>query len=299
VSQSNFHIRTIWQLTRGAMAAAQRFARVPEIVGLHWFQYYDHHNRGREDGEDYNFGLVDINGRPYERLVETFSRINPRLADLHQRQPDTAVRNRPRPWQIPYAAMDAQDRSLLEEWPKEQALIAPVTAPKPEIPFGDSYVAWSSNGLNLVMIAMDHYDSDLLAYEDEFPLQETFRIDWVVDAGGGARRFTPYIVPPRVFPESGAPMTRPRLCVADRVSCHPVPGAVTTYFGSDQPRITSEVALPWRALGVTQPTSQGHLRMEIAATARHRSRWMSWSGLPPVQSMQNPSRSRLVGLAGN
>ena len=48
VSQSNFHIRTIWQLTRGAMAAAQRFARLPEIVGLHWFQYYDHPNGGRE-----------------------------------------------------------------------------------------------------------------------------------------------------------------------------------------------------------------------------------------------------------
>jgi hypothetical protein len=171
--------------------------------------------------------------------------------------------------------------------------------PKPEIPFGDFYVAWSSNSLNLAMIAMDHYDFDLLAYEDEFSLEETFRIVWGVDAGGGARRFTPYTVPPRVFPESGAPMMRPRLCVADRVSCQPVPGTVTTYFGSDQPHITIEVALPWRALGVTQPTSQGHLRMEIAATARHRSRWMSWGGLPPVQSMQNPSRWRLVGLAGN
>jgi hypothetical protein len=138
VSQSNFHIRTIWQLTRGAMAAAQRFARLPEIVGLHWFQYYDHPNGGREDGEDYNLGLVDITGRPYERLVETFSRINPRLADLHQRRPDTAVRNRPRPWRIPYAAMDAQDRSLLEEWPKEQALIASVTALNPKSLLGIS-----------------------------------------------------------------------------------------------------------------------------------------------------------------
>jgi hypothetical protein len=85
----------------------------------------------------------------------------------------------------------------------------------------------------------------------------------------------------------------PRFYLADQVQ------TVTTYFGSDQPHITIEVALPWRALGVTQPTSQGHLRMEIAATARHRSRWMSWGGLPPVQSMQNPSRWRLVGLAGN
>jgi hypothetical protein len=297
---NNGHLMTVptqAERTRGAIAAAQRFARVPEIVGLHWFQYYDHPYGGREDGEDYNFGLVDINDHPYERLIEAFSRINPRLADLHQQGPETAVRNWASPWQIPYAAIDAQDRSL-EEWPKEQALIAPLTAPKPEIPFGDFYVAWSSDGLQLAMIAMDYYDSDLLAYDDEFPLQEAFRIDWGVDAGGGARRFTLYIVPPRVFPESGAPMMRPWLCVADRVSCQPVPGAVTTYFGSDQPRITIEVALPWRALGLTEAPAQRSLRLELAATAWHRSRWMSWSGLPPVQAMQDPSQWRPVRLAG-
>jgi hypothetical protein len=298
---NNTHLMTVptqAERTHGAIAAAQRFAREPQIVGLHWFQYYDHPYGGREDGEDHNFGLVDINDRPYERLVEAFSRINPRLGDIHQRGPETAVPNGASPWQIPHAAIDAQDRSL-REWPKERALSPALIAPKPEIPFGDFYVAWSPTGLQLAMIAMDYYDSDLLAYDGEFPLQEAFRIDWGVDAGGGARRFTLYIVPPPMFPESGAPMMRPRLCVADQVSCQPVPGAVTTYFGSDQPRITVEVALPWRALGVTEPTSQAHLRMELAATAWHRSRWMSWSGLPPVQSMQDPSQWRLVELAGN
>jgi hypothetical protein len=88
------------------------------------------------------------------------------------------------------------------------------------------------------------------------------------------------------------------LCGADQISCHPVPGAVTTYFGSDQPRITVEVSLPWRALGLTEPPSKGQLRIELAATAWHRSRWMSWSGLPPVEAMQDLSRWHLVRLAG-
>jgi len=296
---NNGHLMTVptqAERTRGAMAAAQRFAREPQIVGLQWFQYYDHPYGGREDGEDYNFGLVDINDRPYERLVEAFSRVNPRLADLHHQLPDTAVGNRAGRWQIPHAAIDAQDRSL-GEWPKEHALIAPLIAPKPEIPFGDFYVAWSSDGLHLAIIAMDYYDPDLLAYDGEFPLQEAFRVDWGVDAGGGPRRFTLYIIPPRVFPESGAAMMRPRLCGADHVSCESVPESVTTYFGSDQPRITVEVSLPWRALGVTEPPLQKHLRIELAATAWHRSRWMSWSGLPPVQGMQDSSRWRLVRLA--
>ena len=37
---------------------------------MHWFQYYDHPKGGRPDGEDYDFGLVDINDRPYRRLVD-------------------------------------------------------------------------------------------------------------------------------------------------------------------------------------------------------------------------------------
>jgi hypothetical protein len=100
-----------------------------------------------------------------------------------------------------------------------------------------------------------------------------------------------------VFPESGAAMMRPWLCGADQVSCESVPESVTTYFGSDQPRITVEVSLPWRALGVTEPPLQKHLRIELAATAWHRSRWMSWSGLPPAQGLQDSSRWHLVRLA--
>ena len=297
---NNSHLMTVptqSERTNGAMAAAQRFARDPQIIGLHWFQYYDHPQGGREDGEDYNFGLVDINDRPYERLVEAFSRVNPDLPALHEQMPDTTLPVHDGPWQIPRAVIDVRDRSL-GEWPKEQALIGPLIAPDPEIPFGDLYVAWNPDGLHLAVIAMDYYDPDLLAYDGEFPLQEAFRVDWGVDAGGGPRRFKLYIVPPRVFPERGAPMMRPRLCGADQISCHPVPGAVTTYFGSDQPRITVEVSLPWRALGLTEPPSQGQLRIELAATAWHRSRWMSWSGLPPVEAMQDLSRWHLVRLTG-
>jgi hypothetical protein len=298
---NNGHLMTVptqAERTDGAMAAAQRFAREPQLVGLHWFQYHDHPQGGRDDGEDYNFGLVDIHDRPYERLVEAFSRVNPRLGNLHQQLPDTAQLNRQDPREIPHAAIDARDSSL-GEWPKEQALLAPLIAPRPEIPFGDFYVSWSPTGLHFAMIAMDYYDPDLLAYGDEFPLQEAFRVDWGVDAGAGPRRFRLYIIPPRVFSESGTTMMKPRLCGANQVSCQAVPGAVTTYFGSDQPRITVEVSLPWRALGLTEPPSDGQLRIELAATAWHRSRWMSWSGLPPVQAMQHPSQWHLVQLAGH
>jgi hypothetical protein len=175
--------------------------------------------------------------------------------------------------------------------------VAPLIAPRPEIPFGDFYVSWSSSGLHFAMIAMDYYDPDLLAYSDEFPLQEAFRVDWGVDAGAGPRRFRLYIIPPRVLPERGTTLMRPRLCSASQISCESVLGAVTTYFGSDQPRITVEVTLPWGAMGLTELSSREDLRMELAATAWHRSRWMSWSGVSPDEAMRDPSQWRRVRLA--
>ncbi len=77
-------VQTQAQRARGATAAARRLAGDPWIVGMHWFQYYDHPRGGRPDGEDYNFGLVDIHDRPYEEITAAFSRVNPALAGIHE-----------------------------------------------------------------------------------------------------------------------------------------------------------------------------------------------------------------------
>jgi hypothetical protein len=281
--------------TRGAMAAVERLAHEPQIVGIHWFQYHDHPRGGRDDGEDYNFGLVDINDRPYEALVEAFSRVNPRLPEKHQQARLSSTPVLAAAPEIPEAHIDARDHSL-GEWPKEQAFVPRLVAPTPEIVFGDFYLAWNSTGLHLAMIGMDYYDPVLLAYDNQFPLEEAFRVDWGVDAGAGSHRFTLYVIPPRVFPEKGTPMMQAWLCRTDEVPCQSVPSAVTTYFGSDQPRITVEVSLPWQAVGVAGPPPHQQLRMELAATAWHRSRWMSWSGLQPAVAMQDPARWRSVRL---
>jgi hypothetical protein len=281
--------------TRGAMAAAERLAHEPQIVGIHWFQYYDHPRGGRDDGEDYNFGLVDIDDRPYDDLVEAFSRVNPRLPEIHQQARLSSPPVLAAEPEIPEANIDARDHSL-GEWPKEQALVPGLVAPAPEVVFGDFYLAWNSTGLHLALIGMDYYDPVLLAYDNQFPLEEAFRVDWGVDAGAGPHRFALYLIPPRVFPENGTPMMQAWLCRTDEAPCQSVPTAVTTYFGSDQPRITVEVSLPWQAVGVAGPPPHQQLRLELAATARHRSRWMSWSGLQPAVAMQDPARWRSVRL---
>ena len=75
--------------TRRDRAAAVRnrlklFASLPYVVGAHWFQYTDEPTHGRpKDGEDYNFGLVDIDDRPYEELTTAFTKLHDELPLLH------------------------------------------------------------------------------------------------------------------------------------------------------------------------------------------------------------------------
>ena len=46
-------------------------AKEPYIMGSHWFQYMDRPPGGRWiDGEDSDYGIVDVNDRPYEKLIE-------------------------------------------------------------------------------------------------------------------------------------------------------------------------------------------------------------------------------------
>jgi hypothetical protein len=41
----------------------------PHFVGAHWFQWSDHAVMGREDGENYRLGFVNVVDRPYKKLV--------------------------------------------------------------------------------------------------------------------------------------------------------------------------------------------------------------------------------------
>ena len=285
-------VRTQKERARGAAAAAERFAREPSIVGTHWFQYYDYPRGGRADGEDYDFGLVDVEDRPYEELVAALGAVNPRLAAIHR---DSARPSTAESAGIPEAHIDPTDRSLAD-WPKERALVSGLVAPDPEIVFGDLYLAWDRDGLYLATIAMDYWAPELVRPGEELPLEECFHVDWGIDAGSGPRRFALYIVPPQTVSAKGMYLMHARLCRVEDGRCEAVPGAVASYFGADQPRITAEVRLPWRALGVEGPPRHP-VRMDLAASAFHRSRWMSWSGRPPGATMRDPARWRSLALS--
>jgi hypothetical protein len=304
-NKNNGHLMTVEtqdERARGAANAVGQFARIPDLVGMHWFQYADHPKGGRADGEDYDFGLVDIDNQPYQRLLTAVSAVNRMLPALHAAAgPDLVRQSDRKEISIPYAEIAIGDRSLAD-WPKQAALLPPLIAAPGEVPFGEAYLAWNHDGLALATIGQDYYDLDLLAYDGAFPLAEAYRVELGVEAGNGTKHFTLYFIPPRTSLKDHPPMTA-LLCAGIAAvpadpspQCRPVTGALTSYFGADQPRITSESLLPWSALGLDGPPPGGQMRIEVSATAWHRSRWMSLSGMPPEQGWARPKRWILARL---
>ena len=55
---------------------------LPMVVGYHWFEHADQPAEGRFDGENSNYGLVDIRDDPYRVLVEAMARVNGSVYEL-------------------------------------------------------------------------------------------------------------------------------------------------------------------------------------------------------------------------
>ena len=64
---------------------AKQLLNLPYIVGLHWFEWSDESSKGRFDGEDQNYGLVDINDKEYKLVTQEHSQLNLSADSLHQK----------------------------------------------------------------------------------------------------------------------------------------------------------------------------------------------------------------------
>ena len=283
---NNGHLMTVdtqSERAAGAAAAEANFAQVPELMGLHWFQYYDYPSGGRADGEDYDFGLVDIDDRPYGSLVTALTAANHALPRLH-----ATARPLPRSGAIalPEAQIDLEQRSLVD-WPKPASLLPPLKTAPGEVAFGEVYLSWSRAGLALAHIGQDYYDPDLLAYDGPYPGRQAYQVDFGVDTGAGAKRFTLYLMPP----PRGAPehTMHAVLCQGiDEATCRPVEGGSTLYYGADQPRVVEAALVPWSAMG-GKPAS-GKLKFEVAVRSWYRARWMSLSGKEPAAALADATK---------
>ncbi len=58
---------------------------LPEAVGYHWFKWADEPKEGRFDGENSNYGLVNIEDQPYADFVEAVKSANAKALTVHER----------------------------------------------------------------------------------------------------------------------------------------------------------------------------------------------------------------------
>ena len=150
--------------------------KIPYVVGADWFQYYDEPTHGRYDGENFNFGLVDIHDRPYEALTAAASALDvvafkkqtaPARPDASQGVPP-APRN-------PLAQFEPM--LALKHWDRERGFIKPVS----EDPLADLYVCWNRKTVYLGLYAQDVTED--IGYKDKI-VRASDRAEWIVSLGG-------------------------------------------------------------------------------------------------------------------
>lgn len=129
---------------------------LPYVVGADWFQYYDEPPHGRKlDGEDYNFGLVDIHNEPYEEVTAAFASM-----ELSELKSAAVSRRATAADGVPPAPADPlgefQFMTALKRWDRGRGFVPPAT----EYPLGDLYICWSPNALYLGTFLIDIVEPD-------------------------------------------------------------------------------------------------------------------------------------------
>jgi hypothetical protein len=154
-------------------------AQLPYVVGADWFQYYDEPPHGRTlDGEDYDFGLVDIHDRPYSALTSAFLSFDPKTirTAAHSQSPDD-TKGIPRAPAEPLA--DFRFMTALKKWDRVNGFIPPST----RYPTGDLYACWSPSALYFGAYVLDIVEPD---YYHDSVIPDVDRATWTIRLNGGA-----------------------------------------------------------------------------------------------------------------
>ncbi len=149
---------------------------LPYVVGAEWFQYFDEPKHGREDGENFNFGLVDIHDRPYEELTSAVAAL-----DLQRLKAQRTVPRKDASMGIPPAPRDPMGQFAptlaMKHWDRERGFVKPAS----EFPLGDLYVCWSPSAIYLGLYSLDIIED---AYYRSRSIPKNDRPLWLVEING-------------------------------------------------------------------------------------------------------------------
>ena len=149
----------------------QRLARTPFIIGADWFQWMDEPPSGRSaDGEDVNFGVVDVDDRPYELLTDAIRATTPTLNALHAQSPTDLRTDVSREkfservvMDVPFLEHPPRINGELSDWPKTSKLLGmrhsqTLGLDRSPLPLPNVYLGWTPKG---IYFGAEVFDNDI------------------------------------------------------------------------------------------------------------------------------------------
>jgi hypothetical protein len=126
-------------------ALVEDIATLPFVIGSHWFEFADQSPEGRFDGENSNYGIVDIHNKPYTELLTAMKRTHARIETLHRETRRAIPELGSAADKVTYAPGQHPARpprmDLLTDWIREPEIWG---AP-------DAQIRWSREGTDLIL----------------------------------------------------------------------------------------------------------------------------------------------------
>jgi hypothetical protein len=162
---------SLTQRASGAKNTLMALLSNPDVVGAHWFQYYDEPQNGRGDGENYNFGLVDIHNEPYSELLNAFRSVD--LTAVHSKGVNPKEANSA----IPRAPKQAQD---MTQWDRKGGFIKSDSV----LPRGDLYLSWKPEGLEVRVFWSEERFTESYFRSGKVPIADATTINIGIPSSG-------------------------------------------------------------------------------------------------------------------
>lgn len=170
-------VQTQVERAAGMKASLAFFAELPYVVGAHWFQFADEPPKGRAgDGEDWNFGVVDIYGEEYQEIVDVLRTANPQR--VHE--------NGSALWKfsgVPAAPKNALEGNFLT-WDRKGGLVPASGKDR----WADLYVCADKEHLYVGLLAMEYGDKRLYK-EGAVPEVDRPKLDLEIGKWRGSLRY--------------------------------------------------------------------------------------------------------------
>jgi hypothetical protein len=245
-------VQTQHERSQALLNTLRSVATLPYVVGADWFQYYDEPAQGRADGEDYNFGLVDIDDRPYTEVTEVFSSSDLttlKSADA-KRLPNATASVPPAPIET-LSHFDAM--TALKTWDRQRGFLPSAT----ENPVGDFYVCWSPEALYLATYVIDIAEPN---YYKSGEIPEADRAEWKVQLNAMAT------ITARVGAGKQPVIDNPAVRIVSLSG---------TY---QQVRCIAAIEVPASQLGKDRLSAGDHISLKSSFNTLGRANHIEWSG---------------------